>query len=150
DLGAEGFGKAVASRIGVTLPVRAATRREVGKVVRQGYRIGKLVFETEKGIEVPGLLFEPGEAAKKPLVLYVDGAGKAGAAAVGGSIERLVLAGRRVLAVDLRGWGETAPAALPKRPGYFGVDVREAFLGLHLDRPLLGQRVRDLLAVLEQ
>jgi hypothetical protein len=68
----------------------------------------------------------------------------------GGPIERLVRAGRRVLALDLRGQGETAPAETPKRPGYFGVDVREAFLGLHLDRPLLGQRVSDLLAVLER
>jgi hypothetical protein len=34
------------------------------------------------------------------------------------------------------------------KPNYFGTDEKEAFLALHLNRPLLGQRVFDLLAVL--
>src|SRR5262249_3987638 len=34
-------------------------------------------------------------------------------------------------------------------PNLFGVDFPEAFLSLHLNRPLLGQRVRDVLAVVE-
>ena len=51
-----------------------------------------------------------------------------------------------MLVADLRGMGETAPAA--GRPGPLGVGVKEAFLSLHLGRPLLGQRVGDLLSVL--
>jgi hypothetical protein len=148
ELGAEGLRKAVAGRIGVTLPVEPATMRELDTLTRKDCRIRKQVFETEPGIAVPGLLFEPAKAAKGPLVLYVHGEGKAVDAAAGGSIERLVQGGRRVMAVDLRGLGETAPAVPVRRPSYFGGDFREAFLGLHLDRPLLGQRVRDLLAVL--
>src|SRR5262249_54419613 len=43
----------------------------------------------------------------------------------------------------------TAPGVLTKgRPNYFGSDWKEAFLGLHLSRPLLGQRVQDVLAVM--
>jgi pimeloyl-ACP methyl ester carboxylesterase len=49
---------------------------------------------------------------------------------------------------DLRGLGETSPAPVPKTPGYFGVDQREAWLALHLNRPLLGQRVLDVLSLL--
>jgi hypothetical protein len=56
-----------------------------------------------------------------------------------------------VLALDLRGWGETAPAkSPPNRPDYWGADWKEAFLGLHLNRPLLGQRVFDLLSIVGQ
>jgi hypothetical protein len=45
--------------------------------------------------------------------------------------------------------GETAPGIPPKgRPNYFGSDTKEAFLGLHLNRPLLGQRVDDLRRIL--
>src|SRR5207302_691270 len=59
-------------------------------------------------------------------------------------------AGNHVVALDLRGMGETAPGvAKVKKPSYFGVDSKEAFLALHLNRPLLGQRVYDVLAVLE-
>jgi dienelactone hydrolase len=125
--------------------------REVGEVKREGYVVRKLVFETEPGIKVPALLFEPGEAAtSQALIIYVHGAGKAAEAGPGGAIEKLVKAGQRVLAVDLRGFGETAPGtATGNRPNYFGVDFKEAYLGIHLNRPLIGQRVYDLLAVID-
>jgi cephalosporin-C deacetylase-like acetyl esterase len=148
DLGTAGLGKTVAARLGVVLPVKAATMRELGTLTRDTCTIRKVIFDTEPGIQVPGLLFEPAKPVKVPLVLYIHGEGKAVDAGMGGPIERRVKAGQRVLAVDLRGLGETAPAPTSKRPGYFGEDVREAFLALHIDRPLLGQRVGDLLAVL--
>jgi pimeloyl-ACP methyl ester carboxylesterase len=118
---------------------------------RNGYAIRKLVFETEPGILVPALLFEPNQKPAKPLplVLYVHGEGKAADAGPDGPLEQLVRAGQSVLALDLRGVGETAPAtAAANRPNYFGVDNKEAFLSLHLNRPLLGQRVQDVLLVL--
>jgi cephalosporin-C deacetylase-like acetyl esterase len=141
--------KEVRGLTGLQAPVAAAKRREAGDVRRDGYVIRKLVFETEPGIVAPALLFAPKGGAEKPLVLYVHGRGKAEDAAAGGPIEKLVKAGHAVLALDPRGLGETAPAALPAKPGHFGVDFKESFLALHLNRPLLGQRVHDVLAVAE-
>jgi hypothetical protein len=52
--------------------------------------------------------------------------------------------------VDLRGMGMATPGPERATSGpSFGPDVKEAFLALHLDRPLLGQRVKDLLSILE-
>jgi cephalosporin-C deacetylase-like acetyl esterase len=144
--GAEELRKEAARLAGVRLPVPAAKVVEHGRVARDGYRIRKIAFETEAGIAVPGLFFERSERDRGQLVLYVHGDGKAVDAQPGGAIERLVKAGQRVLALDLRGLGELAPGA--GRPGPFGVDTREAFLALHLNRPLLGQRCHDLLAVI--
>jgi cephalosporin-C deacetylase-like acetyl esterase len=122
----------------------------MGQVRRKEYVIEKLAFETEPGISVPGLLFRP-EDDSKPFVIYVHGDGKEAGAAPGGPIERWVRAGHPVLALDLRGTGETAPGVpAANRPNYFGADTREAFLALHLNRPLLGQRAYDLLAVIGQ
>src|SRR5579872_3601956 len=45
------------------------------------------------------------------------------------------------IAVDLRGFGETAPEGKAQP---FGADWKEAFLALHLNRPLLIQRSWDL------
>ena len=81
-----------------------------------------------------------------PWVVYLDAQGKAAAAGPGGPIEKLVTERRRVLALDLRGMGETAPSSRPG--GIFGGEYTESFLALHLNRPLLGQRVYDLLSVL--
>jgi cephalosporin-C deacetylase-like acetyl esterase len=142
--------KDVTRLIALTLPVPAAKRTEVGTLQRDGYRIGKVAFTTEPGITVPGLLFAGGGKGRGPLVLYLQGRGKAADARPGGALEKLVQGGHRVLALDLRGLGETAPGTpAAGRPGYLGVDVKETFLALHLGRPLLGQRVRDLLAVVE-
>ena len=44
------------------------------------------------------------------------------------------------IAVDLRGYGETTPEGKAQP---FGADWKEAFLGIHLNRPLIEQRARD-------
>lgn len=117
---------------------------------REGGTVSQYLFRTQDHLPVPGLLFEPKDAGKNPLplVLYVHGQGKATDAGPAGPIEKLTRAGNRVLAVDLPGMGETAPGTPPaKGPNWFGTDSREAFLALHLNRPLLGQRVDALLVV---
>lgn len=142
--------KDVERLLGLRRPIPAARAREAGSLKRDGYQIRKLVFETEPGIQAPGLLFEKGAEDRGSLTVYLHGEGKAAAAGPGGPLEGLVRAGRRVLALDLRGFGETAPGTPPaKQPSLFGVDYTEAYLALHLDRPLLGQRVHDVLAVLD-
>jgi hypothetical protein len=58
--------------------------------------------------------------------------------------------GQRVVLVELRGVSEQANKRdLAGRASPLGDDVKEAFLSLHIGRPLLGQRVFDLLCVLE-
>jgi dienelactone hydrolase len=123
----------------------------VGATVRrEGYEIEKRVYETEPGIKVPALRFVPPKEKRQPgVVLYLNDRGMAEAAAVGGPLDKLAKDGREVLALDVRGFGETAPAGPGKKPNYFGVDYSEIFISQHLNRPLLGQRVYDVLAVLD-
>ena len=119
----------------------------VGTLRRDGYTIEKLRIERPGEPPVPALLFLPaGRTGKVPAVLYVDGRGKAHDAAPGGAIEALVKGGEAVLAIDVRGIGETA-AAKPKK--YWHNEYPIAYLGIHLARPLLGQRTEDVLAALE-
>jgi dienelactone hydrolase len=143
--------KEVRRLIGLSSAPAPARVKKLGQIKRTGYVIRKLLFDTEPGITVPALQFTPDEKSQeRPVVVYVHGNGKAHHAGSGGAVERLVLAGHRVLALDLRGMGETAPGVpSAKGPNYFGTDFKEAFLALHLNRPLLGQRVHDLLAVVE-
>ena len=77
-------------------------------------------------------------------MLYADTNGRTAAAE---AIGALVADGRRVLAVDLRGMGQTTPA--PQR--YFdvarhGVDGQDSFLAYLLGRSLVGMRADDLAA----
>lgn len=82
----------------------------VGSLDRDGIHIEKINIHSEPGILVPGLVFSPPHtSARKPAVLYINPNGMAAGAAPGGAIEQLVKQGNIVLAIDPRGWGETAP-----------------------------------------
>ncbi len=137
--------KVVQEKIGLTTPVPAAEVSPLsGSVKRGSYEVGRGILTTEPGVRLPYLLLSPGPSQSFK-VLAVSGEGKSVGAAAGGPLEKWVKEGHPVVALDLRGYGETAPAD----KGVFGGDWKEAFLGFHLNRPLLGQRVRDILAANE-
>jgi dienelactone hydrolase len=135
--------------LGLPREIRAATRTVVSTIKREEFTIEKVTYETEPGIIVPALEFSK---TRTPDIawIYVQSGGKEAEASPGEQIERLARMGDRVISLDLRGMGETAPGkAAPGKPNYFGVDITESFLGLHLNRPLLGQRTHDLLSVIK-
>jgi len=117
----------------------------VGSVERKGYRIDKVVLRPEEGIALPALAFVPpshGEDA----YLYVHGEGKVADAAPGGTIEGLALRGRLVLAVDLRGVGETeGEEKNQKWSEMFGPAGKDYFLAYLLRLPYVGMRAEDIL-----
>jgi dienelactone hydrolase len=130
----------ILERLGLMTPVLPAEASpSVGSVKRDGYEVGKGTLTTEPGVRLPYLLLSPGPT-ESFRVLAVSGEGKTAAAAAGGTLEKWVKDGHPVVALDLRGFGELAPEG--KSP--FGADWKEAFLGIHLNRPLLAQRVRDI------
>jgi hypothetical protein len=103
----------------------------------------KVMFETDYGIRVPGLRFKHLQP-KGPLIVYLPDRGLPADARLPKELEEKYKNHQEVLIVDLRGLGETAPTA---KMAYFGVDFKESFLALHLNRPLLGQRVLDVLTI---
>ena len=119
---------------------------EVAILRRRGYEIRKLILRPEPGIWLPALRFVPKTGERAGAVLYLHGQGKQVDAHSGGPIEELVSAGRQVLAVDLRGVGETQH---PKgKWGYgplFGHDWEDFYLAYMLGRSYLGMRVEDAL-----
>jgi hypothetical protein len=120
---------------------------------RAGSAFRRLAFATEPGIVVPALLAEPpaGDAAKgrSPLTIILAD-GDLEAATKGEAAAAAVADGQRVLAISVRGTGETAPQVKlnEQLAPLFGHDWQEALLGVLLDRPLLGQKVYDVLAVM--
>lgn len=119
--------------------------RKIGTLERKGYRIDKLILEWEAGIVLPALAFVPPQP--KESVLYVHGDGKKADAAPGGPIEKLVREGKLVLAVDLRGLGETeGKGARDWSRGLFGPNGQEFFIAYLLGKSLVGQRTEDILA----
>ncbi len=112
-----------------------------GTLVRNGYKIEKLLIEPEAGVALPALLFLPEKPKSGDVVLYVHERGKSQDAGVGGPIELLVRAGTTVLAVDVRGTGETQ--AKQSDRGYSD-EFKDASLAYLLGRSYVGMRAEDV------
>lgn len=111
-----------------------------GTVARAGYRIEVLLLALEKRVWLPALWFVP-ERSNRRVVLYVHEQGKAADAGRGGPVERLVQDGFAVLAVDLRGIGQTRSTTR----GWGGADHQDGYLAYMLGRSYVGMRAEDVL-----
>jgi len=116
-----------------------------GTVDRDGYQVKKMILTPEDGIYLPALMFVPRKNAEKPAVLYIHEQGKAADAAPGGPIEAMVKAGKRVLAVDVRGTGETQQSKQNKFTDAIGLDWKDVFTAYLLGRSYVGMRAEDVL-----
>lgn len=88
----------------------------------------------------------PGHKTEGLATLYVHAEGKQADAAPGGPIEKLVQAGHVVLAVDLRGLGETQGGKATGYGKFLGPDWADVFLAYQLNKSYLAMRAEDILA----
>ncbi len=102
-------------------------------------RANRILIETEPGIRIPALLYEPEGTGKFPATLYVNSKGK-GADTV--AIEQMVKSGQVVLSIDPRGWGESTPEK--RSSGYSGM-WQLAQRAMLIGKPLTGMQVYDVL-----
>ncbi len=115
-----------------------------GVLQRDGYRIEKLTYLSEPGIEVPALFYIPDGAAQKlPAVVYVNSDGKS---AQPGDLESMVKQGLAVLSIDARGFGETRDRDVADSSSwsrYFG-DYGNAMTSMLSGSTLTGGRATDI------
>jgi len=137
----------------------------VGKIEEEDYLIEKIIYQSEPGVNIPGLAFIPkslvyrfrrnSDSATKtnqppyPAVLYIHEDGKD---AQPEQLRRLVEAGYFVFAIDPRGMGETKPQRtneFDRRGGYsaqlLGSEAALAYDGLKIGVPLFGMRLLDVI-----
>jgi dienelactone hydrolase len=130
--------------------VHAAAPQVVGTLPGPGCTIRKLIFDIEPGISISALDVSPGQYDRPAVAAVKVGVDWNADLASEKAILELLRPSSRIVLVNPRGMGETRPETGTQRgEPPFGRDVKEAFLSIHLARPLLGQRVVDLLTVLE-
>ena len=127
------------------LPRPAAEK--TGLLKHGGRNVEKLILTRDTDIKLPGLLFRP-PVPNGSRVLYLDDKGKSSGAASGGEIDQLLQEGHTVLALDVRGIGETAttPWRYQGSIEWMGPSVAEFFIAYMLDKSFLAMRTEDILA----
>ncbi|MEP7365225.1 MAG: acetylxylan esterase [Acidobacteriota bacterium] len=120
--------------------------RRFGSIERAGYRIDRLIFDSEPGVVIPSLLYVPSAEGKRPAVVLVHGRGKA---AADGEAASFVQAGYVVLSIDARGFGETRHIDSDRVwTRYFG-DYEGAMTAILTGRTLTGMRALDVLRAVD-
>ena len=117
-------------------------RSEVAGKIRDVTRVG--AFKAEYGIEVPSRFLDVGIYAKGTVFLVAD-QGKDHPLVQRYVIDSILAAGHSVYGLDPRGWGVTAPS-MPGAEVSYEWDDFFAYRSIELGRPLLGQRLKDLLS----
>lgn len=132
----------ICKTLGINSPANEPPKFEsVGKVQREGYHIDKFIIHAMSGVPIPALLFQP-EKSNESLYLYVHDLGKEIDSAPGGAIEKLVKQGFAVLAIDMRGQGETASG----KPDSLLGDWKTYFTAYLLGESVVGAHAEDILS----
>jgi cephalosporin-C deacetylase-like acetyl esterase len=116
-----------------------------GKASVPGGQLEKISFVSEDGEYIPGILWLPlhrGRPART--VIVVDSSGKQ-AVAKSGLVQPLLAAGLAVLAVDLRGRGETLGVVQPGWDLNYRLVANQVLSG----QPLAGRRAFDILRTMD-
>jgi hypothetical protein len=125
--------------------------RELRRVPSRDCDILAVEVQTAERVWAPAWIFVPKQSVRR-LLIVVDSAGRNAQWMEGGLYQRLAAAGTVVCAPDVRGIGDLRPEYSAGAPGYTGERENEenyAWASLMLGRSLLGQRVTDLIAVIQ-
>ena len=125
--------------------------QQVGTLTRDGYTLTKLRIDHGREVPVTGLLFVPdGVSSDAPAVVYVDGRGKRNDAGEGEVLEKIFVdSGKVVLALDVRGFGETVDNPALNEGKHGNREHRNAVISLYVGQTLIGQRVKDVMKGLD-
>lgn len=130
-----------------------AAAKTLEKTALDGLTVEQVVFETEPDLPIPGLVFVPPGRGPHPALLLLHDRGKDAEAGPGGLAQALARAGCLVMAVDLRGRGETAwrrrsPIEADDL-GLLGDESMLAYVCYLLGEWALTQRVADTVRALD-
>ena len=84
-----------------------------------------------------------------PVVVYLNENGKEEFLKQYEQTAPFVAAGTIVVAADLRGLGETVDLPANNDPKYWNKEYRYSMVSMHIGRPIMGQRVVDLISLLD-
>ena len=130
-------------------PARATILKKVPSLA--GVSIEAVDVSSVAQVGLPAWLFrKAGAASDAPPILVLDAHGRNSTWHEGGLCHALAVKGFTVFAADVRGIGDLAPQFSPGSPAYARPHQESenyAWASLMLGRPLVGQRVTDILAL---
>ncbi len=118
---------------------------------RPGFRLEGWRFRSADGaLDLPAVSLEPGQPGHAPPCVFLADDGWRDELGPGGRLEDLVRSGRRVLAIDVRGTGETRQTNEPGMTAAVGRDYWDIYTAYLLGRSYVGMQAEDILAAIRE
>lgn len=123
---------------------KAIALEQKGKVTAGGLEFEKIILRQANEVPLPLLVYCPPQKAKK-VVVWLSDRGKNKLVDSVATLQADAAKDVALILADVRGVGETADKAELNDPKYFNSEYRNALLALHIGKPLIGQRITDVL-----
>ena len=118
---------------------------DLGSTDHGDYTRRRILLETEEGLFLPVVELVPRHPSAQPPLIVVGPEGAARSVEPGSPLEQAARQGGRIVAVDIRGTGETRQTGQTVQGDFFGFDQEDAYGAYLLGESFLGMRVEDIL-----
>ncbi len=136
--------------LGISIPMDEVTIELTGKISSRAYDIYKYEVLRKDQIPVPCLVYLPEYINLScNVIIYLNEEGKNNIALNKDEINPFINNGDILILADLRGFGETVDALEKNSAKYWDKEYRNAMISLHIGKPLMGQRVIDIISLLD-
>ena len=142
--------KKVEQLLGITYKDLNPSSEVIQKSDFETHILEKLIIRTDNEIPIPCLVYFPKRISSgSELVIILSEEGKNRIASSGDIIQSNTNEGKTVILADLRGVGETSDKPEQNDPKYWNKEYRNAMISLHIGKPIVGQRVNDLISIIQ-
>src|SRR5699024_9049224 len=147
----EEFLEKVASLIGFEDNPHKVTAEHVDTSRWKGHRMMKVILRRKGEVPIPVIALQPAKDQQTAAVqLWVSEEGKEHLINQSGDeLEQAVISGESVLLADLRGTGELEDPEEFNADKYHDSQYRNDQISLHIGKPVIGQRVQDIITILD-
>lgn len=137
----------VSELLGITMNNEAVSAETLGEITKNNLRFSKFIVRKHNEVPIPLLVVYP--TAIKKVIAWFHPEGKHVMADSAYLVKNFLDNGIAVVLPDIRGIGELEDKADLNDPKYYNKEYRNAMIALHIGKPLVGQRVTDMLSVLQ-
>jgi len=141
--------KKVMELLGITIPAEKIVVEETGSAKFTNFDIKKYQITRVGQMPVPCVVLIPFNIKPgSPIMLYLNSGGKNEIMNDANTVDRYKQE-TIMVAADLRGFGETQDPLSLSDPSQWNREYRNAMISMHTGKPIMGQRVIDLMSILD-
>jgi len=135
--------------LGITIPSEKIVAEETGTIKSANFDLKKYQITRVGQMPVPCVvLVPPNIKPGSPVMLYLNEGGKREVINDASIVDRYKQE-NLLVAADLRGFGETKDSLSLSHPSQWNREYRSAMISMHTGKPIMGQRVIDLMSILD-